>query len=588
MTNLPPQFVGHIDFYSRQVLKEDDDVVRCQACGAFALRVSWESLPGCARWGCGNLMYWAPGAPEFAMSTETADEMRERSIGSIQEAELHIEVLREPQADDRYTRIRQLGWDVERLQEAHALVVGAGALGNEVLKNLALLGWGHIVVVDMDSIEDSNLARSVLFRQRDVGAQSYKAEVAAQRVREINPDVKITPVVGTVQDCIGLGVFRRMDVVFGCLDNLQARLDVNRACWRTLTPYIDAGLDGINGDVYTFVPPYTSCYGCTVSEPARRTARDRHPCLKVRMAGPKPIMPTAPTSSSLMAAWQTQIAVKHLHGRSVPAGQRIAVFGNSDDCERYRIEPSSGCADHDSAAIFDDAAIVALPQRSESTTLRELAQIAVAELDMGPETTIQFDFDVLLEATCDTCGHYQEFYRRLTSVSLNEIVCPTCHRVMSPRTEFEFDGTESYAGKTLAELGVPPLHILLARNWPRRQYRYVELSDDCFDFFEENLANNPKLLPVRVTQTGTEVRQEWLPMRVPLHAIAAWRAQDWGLQSDEAASWKWTNITQNCQYAASDSLLGRGAQPDDLIQIQLAEHGPVVSSSQPLQIILEE
>src|SRR5687768_295716 len=95
-------------------------------------------------------------------------------------------------SDDRYSRLRLIAWwDQEKLRRAKILVVGAGALGNEVLKNLALLGIGEVWVVDFDDIEDSNLTRSVLFRARDRGKN--KAVAAADMVRDINPDTRITP-----------------------------------------------------------------------------------------------------------------------------------------------------------------------------------------------------------------------------------------------------------------------------------------------------------------------------------------------------------------------------------------------------------
>src|SRR5207253_6035184 len=86
---------------------------------------------------------------------------------------------------DRYSRLRLIGWwDQEKLRAAKVLVVGAGAIGNEVLKNLALLGVGHVWVIDCDEIEDSNLTRSILFRQADCGRS--KAIAAAESVRNIN------------------------------------------------------------------------------------------------------------------------------------------------------------------------------------------------------------------------------------------------------------------------------------------------------------------------------------------------------------------------------------------------------------------
>ena len=77
--------------------------------------------------------------------------------------------------DDRYSRLRLIAWwDQAKLAAARILVVGAGALGNEVLKNLALLGVGTIYLVDFDTIEQSNLTRSVLFRNRTAGERRRK------------------------------------------------------------------------------------------------------------------------------------------------------------------------------------------------------------------------------------------------------------------------------------------------------------------------------------------------------------------------------------------------------------------------------
>src|SRR3954463_5918424 len=98
---------------------------------------------------------------------------------------------------DRYGRLRLIPWwRQERLSSARVLVVGAGALGNEVLKNLALLGVGTVFVIDLDMVEPSNLSRSVLFRAEDGGRA--KAEVAARRAREINPDLTIVAMRGDV------------------------------------------------------------------------------------------------------------------------------------------------------------------------------------------------------------------------------------------------------------------------------------------------------------------------------------------------------------------------------------------------------
>src|ERR1041384_7200576 len=95
-----------------------------------------------------------------------------------------------PEQEDRFARFRQIeGWDQKKLSRARVLVIGAGALGNEIVKNLALLGVGNILVADMDCVENSNLSRSVLYRSADNG--NFKADTAARAARDIYPDLRV-------------------------------------------------------------------------------------------------------------------------------------------------------------------------------------------------------------------------------------------------------------------------------------------------------------------------------------------------------------------------------------------------------------
>ena len=142
--------------------------------------------------------------------------------------------------EDRYTRVLQLGWDVDLLKRSTILVVGAGALGNEIIKDLVLAGIGRLIIVDMDIIETHNLTRSVLFRGSDVGRG--KAQVAAEAAADIEPNIATNWFDTPLQTTLGLGVFRDADVVLGGVDNLQTRRDINRSCMQAGTPFIDGGL----------------------------------------------------------------------------------------------------------------------------------------------------------------------------------------------------------------------------------------------------------------------------------------------------------------------------------------------------------
>ena len=101
------------------------------------------------------------------------------------------------------------------------MVVGCGALGNEVMKNLVLMGVGHLVLVDFDYVEPSNLSRSILYRSFEIGQR--KVDVAKRALLQLNPDLRVDTIFGDVAYEVGLGLFRRMDVVVGCVDSRWAR-----------------------------------------------------------------------------------------------------------------------------------------------------------------------------------------------------------------------------------------------------------------------------------------------------------------------------------------------------------------------------
>jgi hypothetical protein len=136
-------------------------------------------------------------------------------------------------------------WEREKVQRAKVMVIGAGALGNEVIKNLALMGIGNLFIVDFDKVEAANLSRSILFREGDNNRS--KAEIAAARAKSINPDIHVQYMNGDVTSQLGLGIFRRMDVVIGCLDNREARLAVNRFCYWVNKPWVDGAIQELLG-----------------------------------------------------------------------------------------------------------------------------------------------------------------------------------------------------------------------------------------------------------------------------------------------------------------------------------------------------
>ena len=201
----------------------------------------------------------------------------------------------------------------DRVKNAHVLVAGAGALGNEVVKNLALFGVGHITVVDFDRIEVSNLTRSVLFREDDAFAHAYKAEVVARRAREINPQIQVDAIVGNLFSDVGFGVYRRADVVIGCLDSRLARYLLNRLCMRAGKTWVDGSIENLTGVVRVFAPG-KSCYECGLSREEFNHIMLRTGCADVvRTQVSAGRVATTPVSASIVGAMQVQEAMKVIH-----------------------------------------------------------------------------------------------------------------------------------------------------------------------------------------------------------------------------------------------------------------------------------
>src|SRR5437588_13101113 len=114
--------------------------------------------------------------------------------------------------EDRYSRLRLIPWwDQSKIVGCRLLVVGAGALGNEILKNAALLGFRKVIVVDLDRIAESNLSRTILYRSEDIG--KFKADVAADAYQRIATDSVVRPLVENVVYGCGLGLFEWSDVI---------------------------------------------------------------------------------------------------------------------------------------------------------------------------------------------------------------------------------------------------------------------------------------------------------------------------------------------------------------------------------------
>lgn len=149
-----------------------------------------------------------------------------------------------------------------RCLQSRVLMVGAGGIGCELLKNLVLLGFGEIHVVDLDTIDLSNLNRQFLFRHEHI--KKPKALVAKETAKKFNPRVKIQAHHANINESnFNVDWFRGFDIVFNALDNMDARRHVNKMCLAADVPLIESGTTGFNGQVQVIKKGVTACYDCT-------------------------------------------------------------------------------------------------------------------------------------------------------------------------------------------------------------------------------------------------------------------------------------------------------------------------------------
>lgn len=356
----------------------------------------------------------------------------------------------------------------DKVKNAHVLVAGAGALGNEVVKNLTLFGIGHIYVVDFDRIEISNLTRSVMFREEDAYNHAYKAEIVARRAMEINPQIKVTPIVGNLFSEVGFGLYRRADVVIGCLDSRIARYQLNRLSLRAGKSWIDGSIENLTGAVKVYSPG-VSCYECGLSREEFNHIMLRTGCADVvRNQGDAGRVATTPISASIIGAMQVQEAMKIIHlSEEEPApfktlqGKMLRYEGMTNTTSIYRFASwKNTCPAHE---LWDD--VKECQELSATMTvgdilekLRVLLGTETVEINMRNNKFIDIivsdrpekEFKVMIpESKLDSYIKENKELRQLS------------YRTLIHKHFFEnIDDRFPYQDLTLQQIGIPPFDVI--------------------------------------------------------------------------------------------------------------------------------
>ena len=184
-------------------------------------------------------------------------EYREHKTDSIDDSKLQ-----------RYSRqiiFEKIGIDNQKkLFNAHAAIIGLGALGSVIANNLCRAGVGRLRLIDQDIVDISNLPRQVLFNEEDAAARRPKAEAAFNHLSKINSEAVLEPVVVHADPSNIEELIKDTDIVLDGSDNMEVRFIINETCHRLNIPWVFGGVLGSGGNSMTIIPGEGPCLRCFI------------------------------------------------------------------------------------------------------------------------------------------------------------------------------------------------------------------------------------------------------------------------------------------------------------------------------------
>ena len=341
------------------------------------------------------------------------------------------------------------------------VVAGAGALGNEVVKALGLLGCGEVLIVDPDVVERHNLTRSLLFRTDEAVGQSKAVSLMAA-CQHYFPDTRWTSMATEIVDA-GSERIAESDILFSCVDSELARLEIAYLGTRLDLPVCDAGM-GVESYATTrvsFFPGRRSASFCCMLPPPRRrellTLWDcgSFPCWAG--AGSEAAATGTPTAAAIAGSMQVETGLRLLWGLREglpPCAQSVEMaLGAAPRLTSFRIPLSPGCPFHE--GIPENCVLQAA---SSNITVRALLSLAAGSRAGDPALVL--DWPLCISARCQACGHRWPAMKRL-AVLRRQGVCPEClsRRLVAERSVHRIGCDSDLADHSLAGLGMPDRHL---------------------------------------------------------------------------------------------------------------------------------
>ncbi|WP_333787314.1 HesA/MoeB/ThiF family protein [Methanomethylovorans sp.] len=213
----------------------------------------------------------------------------------------------------------------ERLKRSRVFIAGGGGLGCPVALYLAVAGVGCIDIVDRDVVEKTNLNRQVLHWEKDIGKP--KVLSIEEKIREINPDIKVIARHETINENNVLELVRDTDIIVDALDNFSARYLLNRAALHNGIPLVHGAIRGFDGQVITIFPGKTACLKCVFPS-----------------APPEEVFPVIGVTPGIIGTLQANEVLKCLLRMGEPLEGRLLVWdGLNAKMDTFTVKRRDNC-----------------------------------------------------------------------------------------------------------------------------------------------------------------------------------------------------------------------------------------------------
>jgi len=249
--------------------------------------------------------------------------------------------------EDRFERSKRMTWmDIDAIQKAKVLMVGVGAIGNEVAKNLVLSGFQNITLIDMDYVVRSNLNRCLFFTDEHADNKEMKVDVVAKGMKKLNPAIKLETLTCKVEET-DEDFIPSHDIVMGCLDNIGARLHLNAHAYNGKRLYVDGATLGIIGKVQVVLPPETSCLECGMNKTHMKIVEKRFSCTGENITFFEQKLAAEITTTAVVSAIMVREAIKYSSGNPDQLIRNMFYYdGMHNTSDVYEIDINPDCFHH--------------------------------------------------------------------------------------------------------------------------------------------------------------------------------------------------------------------------------------------------